>query len=325
MILQHGKAKQVRMSTIKFPADIREMMLWPDVKTLAESISQFGQFHPIMIRYKTKQIIAGRHRAAAMLLLKKDYIEAKVIECSDLGAELLALAENAHRRHNTTERDEVMEELVRMHLEYQEEEAKKTPYDKLGRKKKPSLKDAFEKVAELVDMKPTTVERRHYDRKKKRRGHSKSVPGIDSLGFKLTKEYRLAMNAVQEMTQSFEWHSKKLISILNKLDKSQGGFPFEVSERLREDVRETAKIMRSFRPTHLCPYCKAQAEYQKTCRFCYGLGWVGAHVIQDTPSELMDPSNSYVLVGNKLRSLDDVIEERIEQEPIIQPIEEEIL
>jgi ParB/RepB/Spo0J family partition protein len=116
MIIDHGY-KSVKMSLIRYRPDIREYQLLDKVKDMARSIEDVGLLHPIILRYGTKEVIAGHHRAAACLLLKKDTIKVHMLECSDVEAQYVSMIENAQRNHNSVEKDAAMEALVELHLE----------------------------------------------------------------------------------------------------------------------------------------------------------------------------------------------------------------
>jgi len=307
MIIDHG-FKSVKMSLIRYRPDIREYQLLEKVKDMARSIEDVGLLHPIILRYGTKEVIAGHHRSAACLLLKKDTIKAHVVECSDVEAQFISMVENAHRNHNSVERDAAMEALVELHLECQRENEQNSGKKKKG-KKDANLKQAFQHVAGAVGLQPRTIERRHYDRKKKKRGGTKVESGINTLGMEVTKPYQVGAKVVQKLVWDVSWHIKKCVEALNRLDKSKLGFPIEISDKVREDLRDSSRFILQFSPTTLCPYCKGLVEYQKNCRPCYGYGWVGKYVTERVIPELMDDKNPCILIGDDLVSLHDQLED----------------
>ena len=68
------------------------------VESLAKSIGEIGLLQPIVIAEGTKNLIAGRHRLEATAKLGGTIIEAKVLSCSALKAELAGIDENLERK-----------------------------------------------------------------------------------------------------------------------------------------------------------------------------------------------------------------------------------
>ena len=328
-MIKYHKDEKVKMSMIRYPADIREYTMLDKVKDLAKSIEDVGLLHKIVLRYGTREIIAGRHRAAAYLILNQKYgstpenkyrnIPARIIETTDIGAQLISMHENAQRNHNSVEKDAAMEELVRLYHEYMKEDAKAEPYDAKGKKKKPSLKKAFEHVGNTLGLKPTTIKRQHYKKKKQRKNEN---IGVKALGMEITRPFQVSANAIQKLVWDVEWHIKKCVEALNKLDRCKLGFPIQVSDKIREDLRDSARFIHAFSPTHLCPYCKGLAAYQDNCQPCYGFGWVGSYVTNNVLEELMDEKQPCILINDQLTSLHDLLEEPQQLEAIIEEGEE---
>ena len=101
---------QVEIKSIRIKRRIRRDL--GDIEGLAESLSRFGQLHPIVITRK-KVLVSGRRRLEAARILGWTTIEAITIASRD-SAQLLELEldENVQRYQLT--RDEVEDTLARL-------------------------------------------------------------------------------------------------------------------------------------------------------------------------------------------------------------------
>ncbi|MGW8177867.1 MAG: ParB/RepB/Spo0J family partition protein [bacterium] len=312
MIIDHG-IKRIRLASLRFPGDIREMMEADEVRELAKTIQDIGLLHPVTIRHKSREIIAGRHRTAAMLYLKKSHIECKVLECSDMEAHLISLIENASRTHSYEERDAAMHELVELYVDWMKEEVEKQP-EEISKvsgnviKKKVSRNRAYQEIAAIVGVSAQTVRKRDVKYKKNTKVYKKRMPGVDTLGMDVTKAFQMSTMAIQRHCDDIDYHIKQAKTKITKLqNKSTLGFPSAIAYRAQEGLSDAGEIMRQYRPTHLCPHCKGLEGYQEACAACHGCGWVGKDEIDKTPEDLLNLSDPKILVQGRLVSVRDII------------------
>ena len=86
-----------------------------EIKQLAESIHENGQISPIVVRKigDKYELIVGERRWRALQLLKKDSIQAVVIEADEKTSAVLSIVENVQREDlNAMEEAESLERLV---------------------------------------------------------------------------------------------------------------------------------------------------------------------------------------------------------------------
>jgi ParB family chromosome partitioning protein len=92
---------QIPLDEIKVKRRIRKDL--GDIATLAESLKQYGQIHPILIN-KKNVLISGRRRLEAAKLLGWRTINAQIIDVKDEAAKLeFELEENIQRQNLTSE------------------------------------------------------------------------------------------------------------------------------------------------------------------------------------------------------------------------------
>jgi hypothetical protein len=320
MIIDHG-VKKHKLALLRFPGDIREMMEQDDVKELARSIKEIGLLHPLIIRKVSrgaKEIIAGRHRAAALLRLKRDLVECRLIECTDLEAELISAMENAHRRHNKEERDAYMVRLVDLHLEVQQERANETSVEisKQGHRKglKVTKQQAYEKIAKTLGIKPESVKHAEYRDKRKKRGGKKAMPGVKTLGMEVNDAFQSGTCAIQQYISDVDWYMRGAVKKIGQMEKASVGFPVGIAERLKDEARSVARLAREFSPTHLCPHCKGLSGYQDRCTACQGHGWVGKGVMDTVLPELVEEGDPCIMVQGRLERVVDILDAEVEEQ-----------
>ena len=86
-----------------------------EIKQLADSINENGQISPIVVRKKGEkfELIAGERRWRATQLLKKDTIDAVIIDADDKTSAVLSIVENVQREDlNSMEEAESLLRLV---------------------------------------------------------------------------------------------------------------------------------------------------------------------------------------------------------------------
>ena len=92
----------------------RKVFFDDELKSIADSIRELGQFTPILVRQIDSgyELIAGERRWRAMQSLKYDSIKAIVIEASDKDSALIAIVENIQREQlNAVEESEAFIKL----------------------------------------------------------------------------------------------------------------------------------------------------------------------------------------------------------------------
>ena len=93
----------------------RKIFKGDEIKQLAESIHENGQIAPIVVRKIADryELIVGERRWRALQLLKKDSIQAVVIEADEKTSAVLSIVENVQREDlNAMEEAESLERLV---------------------------------------------------------------------------------------------------------------------------------------------------------------------------------------------------------------------
>tara|TARA_B100001063_G_scaffold184691_1_gene174384 strand:+ start:1483 stop:2331 length:849 start_codon:yes stop_codon:yes gene_type:complete len=94
----------------------RKLFKEDEIKQLAESIRENGQIAPIVVREidDSYELIVGERRWRASQLLKKDTIDAVVIEADEKTSAVLSIVENVQREDlNSMEEAESLERLIR--------------------------------------------------------------------------------------------------------------------------------------------------------------------------------------------------------------------
>ena len=92
----------------------RKVFFDDELKSIADSIRELGQFTPILVRQIDSgyELIAGERRWRAMQSLKYEYIKAIVLKVSDKDSALIAIVENIQREQlNAIEESEAFKKL----------------------------------------------------------------------------------------------------------------------------------------------------------------------------------------------------------------------
>src|SRR5689334_5170771 len=104
--------KQVGVNTIVLPSDVKRRMKAPHVIELAKSIAELGEepIHAPTIANRTRKLIAGRDRMAALLINGVKSCWVRMVEGTPQELADLEVDENLHRRQDN--RDELIARRV---------------------------------------------------------------------------------------------------------------------------------------------------------------------------------------------------------------------
>ena len=107
----------------------RKLFFDDSLQSMADTIQEHGQFTPILVREISTgyELIAGERRWRAMQSLKRDFIDAIVMEASNKDSALIAIVENVQREQlNAIEEAEAFQKLTTIHSMTHEEISKYT-------------------------------------------------------------------------------------------------------------------------------------------------------------------------------------------------------
>ncbi len=94
-----------QVASITMPGDIKKRMKSPSVKELSVSIANLGGRPAQLPTLRGNDVVFGRDRIAACLLLGQTEIMIQPVRCTDVEALLLEITENLHRRRDDVDKD----------------------------------------------------------------------------------------------------------------------------------------------------------------------------------------------------------------------------
>lgn len=294
--------KNVRIDSLHLPGDWRKRLTRKSVKRLAESVEELAMLHEPIVRKETNELLTGMDRTAAHVLLKRDEIRVKMVECSDEEALMIRDHENSRRRHNEAGKVEIVEPVMPA-LQAREKAIKakgehKTKERRPGRPKT-ARGMAYEQEAEARGIRPNSVrtqawrERAKAEREKQHKEQTKAKDPIYCFGMELDEA---GLKIVIAMQQSLIEANGLIVNAQRELTQAMK-LPGAATRLafMKDTLSETANTIRDLVPTMLCPYCKWLEPVTKDCACCEGAGFIGKGKESGVPKELMDKNNLVVL------------------------------
>jgi hypothetical protein len=305
-------------------AEIRRRSKAAHVVDLAGDIKAHGE-EPIQaptVRAKTKQLVCGRDRMAALLVLRAKTVWVHVVDCTDDEAKELEIAENAYRRAEN--RAELIAELMRLKEQHLRATAQVTQRNEsntvTGRRGShdPIKTEARKQVARATGITPAAVRQAEVRAAKKvsspaghgaagdpptgapplkhPAGHGSTseaeraltLPaGFRDFGLEVPKSERAALLVlVDELGEHEQW-TKNLLGWLTRGERDPlRRIAGAVADRIREAAHGLGHALREAIPVGRCFYCKGRADLVPTCTACGQTGFVGRHGGDGVPAEL---------------------------------------
>lgn len=307
----HIEDTELEISTLVCSDDFERRLGEKHVADLAESIRDIGLINKPWVRASDMKVICGEDRIAAHCLLNRDFVEARVVECTDDEFEKVRLAENRYRRSPEQVRELVEAIEQRIEAESLGVEVTDTmtfangssiefvgdadepyqssgfdPYtpDKRGPgRPKTTRGAAVEEAARQLGTTPNAV------RKKLERAtpKEKEGPPFETWGRepseKIVKDARRAYEA---LTNAYS----KITSAMAIITDMQMAniVTDDFGLRTWDELKLIADSLKVLRPAALCPYCKGQKLLIRKCQQCRVLGFVTAAKANNAPAELKE-------------------------------------
>jgi len=281
----------VPVKKIGLPGDIAARQKQPNVVELAESIKKLGQqpIHAPSIDGRTHQLIAGRDRMAAILLLKLKEVWCHVAsDVTEQDALDLEVEENLHRRQDN--RDELIARRVKkVAATVKEERAAAPPTDRgRGRPKSPEG-EAREIVAREIGATPEAVRAattRASGELPDKKSDISTKPPVTTYGVPLPTDLAQVITQAQEHIDAADSHLRRAQAAITALGK-QGSLGGPLESRIKAELHRAADTVRRERPDSICPVCKLISARQLGCHFCGGIGVVSNDKLAGAAPELL--------------------------------------
>lgn len=317
----HG-VSAVKVATLKYDAsDIKARQKQPHVIELAASIRATGGrlINPITIQKRTRVLLAGRDRLAAVLLNQSSTVDAHQVEADAKEAARIERHENLHRR--PVDRDRLIAEEVAeaaKTIDTAKAAAKADPPpkaekpDKLSGKSpkapkaepapkgrpKSSKGEAREQLAKKLGTTPEAV-RKSEQRATKAdtppavKAGPKSLPnwGVETFGVLVSDDFAEAIGVIIRGLDATDRHLKAAQAAVTKLELEivVGDIETGALPRIKQLLHDAASAARALHPKMVCAYCKDpddEAGRREKCKGCDNRGYLSEGRAQGVPPEL---------------------------------------
>lgn len=318
-----GYKQAALKSLIVDAADIRKRMKSAHIADLAQNIRDSGDdlIHAPTVRAGTKELLCGRDRLAALLMLKVKKAWVHLVDCDDREAKELEVWENVYRRP-ISNRAELLASLVA-----QKEQEIKAKRGAEGGTVSPapqqSVKaEARRQVARAAGVSPASVKKAEQRAAAKESAAGAGTPllrepaasaaepalspepgTLDLLGCDdnsaraVAKFARKDQDAIDEADKYLRLAQTALTHMT----------PGTVQQQLHADVHRVASRVRSHRPDAICPWCKGLPKSEAgACQPCGGAGYVSEEVAGRAPGELVNADAPMVAIDGKFYPYPDV-------------------
>lgn len=312
--------KRFAFKSIKMDvADIRRRAKEKHVTDLAANIREHGDepIHAPTIRAGAKQLLCGRDRMAALLILKAKRLWVRLAECTDLEAADLEASENIHRRPDNPN------EVIAKAVAIKERLLSANESGQPSRPKTDRYQDSTKAVARKLvardhGMTVAAVKKREQryedEREKSSTGDAvlfgaapveveEAPPTLNLLGCDdaSTRAVMKFARPVQAAIDEADKHLRLALGALKPLDAT------DIGQDLRKQVERVGALVRSHRPESICPWCKGLPKATVgNCGGCGGAGYVSAEKVQRAPSECFFREPPLVIVKGKAQPYADV-------------------
>lgn len=283
------KIIEIPVDKIVLPGDMRQRLERQNVKDLAQSMRALGLIINDPYIDPQYNLVVGRDRVAASILNKEPTIRVKMVDGTPDELRELELAENAHRRHDTVEREQAIREILRIRAE------RELAPPKLTSEAMP-LTRIRENAARKLGIKPSSVRQAEW-RAKKRLELEESPPKpkapVESWGLELEDKWALE---IAELVGYMQTLANTMASIVGRCQRlrEQEHFSHATAQDMIARAKDLSDLTRSNIPFAVCPYCKGTDPYMTECAGCQGYGWIARQRIPDVPGFLKDPGNPVV-------------------------------
>jgi ParB-like chromosome segregation protein Spo0J len=303
--------KQVKYASIVMDvADVRKRSKATHVAELAGDIRARGDqpIHAVTVRASDKRLLCGRDRMAALMVLKAKSVWVHLVDCNDVEARQLELAENIHRR--PVDRNSLIAQLVAVTEQALTDgsQGQLSPAPQRG-----ARAQARKEVARAAGVTPAAVKKAEQRAAQKSTAASNLptgtsepaavavepalfTPCIDLLGLPVSRETATANEwsaDVQAALDEADKHLRLAQAALKKLETCT--FPKTPQQQLYAEVHRLADRVRSHRPASICPWCKHVPAVTETCNPCVALGYVSEEVALRAPKECLDAASPVVM------------------------------
>jgi hypothetical protein len=328
--------KDLTISRLDLPGDIKTRMASERVIALASSFTSLGQIHDPVVRYPGYKLLVGGDRIAAHLLNKDITARCKVVECTDKEAEEMEIAENVYRRHDPGKRHEQLERI----LAIQTARAEPVVAEKKALNKRTRTARGVARVAVAAQrgVKVESVRKAEARAKvaKAPKGQfglgnsTKNAPFSTSIAIAMREQVdRDAlppegdpepppisapwgdmesgwMGEVGEVKDALETAAKRIqvaLAGLTNLRKSKLPVDGVRVALLWDALHGVSAMVRGMVPTGVCPWCKGTEGVQENCAACATLGYITA-AVTEVPEELLDTENVVVALDGEYVALE---------------------
>lgn len=322
----HIEDTELEIASLVCSDDFERRLGEKHVAELAESIRDIGLINKPWVRASDMKVICGEDRIAAHCMLGKDFVEVRVVECTDAEFEKVRIAENRHRRSPEQVKElveaiegrlSVMESIDRDHPA--DEEMESLGIEVEGPARRPGRPKtihgtAVEEAAKQLGTTPNAV------RKKLARAveAEKNAPPFETWGReapeKIVKEARRAYEA---LTSAYSKITSAM-SIITDMQKANV-LSDSVANDIWQNLQSAAEFAKNMRPEALCPWCKGDKKLAKKCGYCLATGAVNAYKANQAPANLKEHPAAVVTMEKPVTVM--AAEARIVE---IRPVDEEL-
>lgn len=309
----------VKVSELFIPGGWDPLTLSAQAIELAHSIKRIGMLEDPIVRKSDMRVLTGRHRVAATMINLVKTIRVKLVECTDLEAQIAGATADAVRRHDPAERAELMLRLVDLYEQQSiEEDASREEPVQSGeirisarpRKKKradPKPRRTPRSRARAQVAKEFGVTEREVRRKEQQANEPDPVGHIDLIGMTVGTEFLKQVGFIQHRHRRAVQHLKSAQAELTRLRNAEAGFPEGRLQRESQSVHDATALVLSMVPSSICPYCKGLTGLIEKCATCLAAGYVGESIVAQAPKELLDEKEIAVAVDGKMVPLEDFL------------------
>lgn len=316
----HG-VSAIKVATLKYDAaDIKRRQKEAHVVELAKSIASLGgkPLNPLIIQKKTRGLLAGRDRLAALLINGASMVDCRQVDADAPEAARIERHENLHRR--PIDRDKLIAEEIAATTKTIETEKAAAPKpesankpDKLSGKpakeapkpvgrQKTAKGEAREQLAKKLGTSPEAVRKAEARDAKKTEAKattaapkkSSSLPnlGVKTFGLKVSEEYE---RSIETIVRGIDGITRQLTAAQGAVTKLElaivvGDIEAGALPRLKQLLHVAGALARGLTPAMICPYCKdldGKAGRRSDCEGCDERGYLSEGKAQGIPPELL--------------------------------------
>jgi ParB-like chromosome segregation protein Spo0J len=302
-VIEELGEKVLAMAKLWLPGEIRQRTQADHVKRLAQSIDELVMINPPTVRKDGSryQLLAGRDRVAAHVLLQRAEIRCRIVRCSDREAKLIELAEDAHRRNaDESSLRALTEEIDRL---------RELPEVTMEKSKKTPLQRAVARVAKAagVDQKLLARAYRRHSQEEPEKPREVEVK-LHDIGMPLEEPFKKQIGSIQyrvAMARDLVAKTKAHLAALRTMP-----MPNRVRRNAEELAAQLEVLLGNMFPASLCPYCKGVAGVQESCALCEMQGWICQAKIESVDDKFFDQVDRIVMVAAKPERLADLLRSR---------------